>query len=62
MSGDTMNTAARIRTACSELNQKFMMSQEFAEALNLKDWHKESMGMVELKGKAKELELFALKI
>jgi len=62
MSGDTMNTAARIRTACSELNQKFIMSKDFAEVSNLEDWHKENLGMVELKGKAKEIELFALKI
>jgi len=62
MSGDTMNTAARIRTACSELNQKFIMSKDFAELSSLEHWHKESLGMVELKGKAKEIELFALKI
>src|SRR5690348_16756356 len=29
MSGDTMNTAARIRTYCSELNQRYIASKEF---------------------------------
>ena len=62
MSGDTMNTAARIRTACSELNQKFIVSKDFVEASNLEAWHTESLGMVELKGKTNEIELFALKI
>jgi adenylate cyclase len=62
MSGDTMNTTARIRSACSELNQKFIVSKDFAEAVDLKDWQVESLGMVDLKGKANGVELFALKI
>ncbi|MGI8951803.1 MAG: adenylate/guanylate cyclase domain-containing protein [Chitinophagaceae bacterium] len=62
MSGDTMNTTARIRSACSELNQKFIVSKDFLNTLNLEEWQTESLGMVELKGKAKEIELFCLKI
>ncbi len=62
MSGDTMNTTARIRSACSELNQKFIVSKEFMDAVDLKDWQAESLGLVDLKGKANGLELFALKI
>lgn len=31
MSGDAMNTTARIRNACTELNQKFIVSKEFLE-------------------------------
>ncbi len=62
MSGDTMNTAARIRTATSELNQKFLASREFVEHLGLKEWQAESMGNIELKGKSDGVELFALKI
>jgi len=62
MSGDTMNTTARIRSACSELNQKFIVSKEVIDSLNLKDWQSESLGMVELKGKNNSIELFALKI
>lgn len=62
MSGDTMNTTARIRSACTELNQKFIVSADFAEKTNLKDWQIESLGIVELKGKAAGIELFALKI
>lgn len=62
MSGDTMNTTARIRSACSELNQKFIVSKEMSELIDLKNWQMESLGMVELKGKSNGLELFALKI
>ncbi len=62
ISGDTINTAARIRSACTELNQKFVVSKEFIELLNMKDWQSESLGMVDLKGKNESIELFALKI
>ena len=62
MSGDTMNTTARIRTACSELNQKFIVSKDVIDSVDLKDWQSESLGIVELKGKNNGIELFALKI
>lgn len=62
MSGDTINTAARIRSACTELNQKVLVSKEMIELLEMKDWQTESLGMVDLKGKNDSLELFALKI
>jgi len=62
MSGDTMNTTARIRSACNELNQKFIMSKDFMEATDLKEWQGESLGIIDLKGKATGIELFSLKI
>ena len=62
MSGDTMNTTARIRSACNELNQKFIMSKDFMESTDLKEWQGESLGIIELKGKASGIELFSLKI
>ncbi|WP_207497078.1 adenylate/guanylate cyclase domain-containing protein [Aridibaculum aurantiacum] len=62
MSGDTMNTTARIRSACSELNQKYIISEEMRELIDLKAWQTEALGMVELKGKGNGLELFSLKI
>lgn len=62
MSGDTMNTTARIRTACNELNQKFIISKDFLEQIQLKEWQTESLGPIELKGKNSSLELFGLKI
>ncbi|HEV8284824.1 MAG TPA: adenylate/guanylate cyclase domain-containing protein [Chitinophagaceae bacterium] len=62
MSGDAMNTTARIRDTCSELNQKFIVSKEFIEKSNLTDWQTETLGGFELKGKNVSTELFALKI
>lgn len=62
MSGDTMNTTARIRSACNELNQKFLVSSEFVKACDLKDWQTVDLGFVELKGKADALHLYSLKI
>lgn len=62
MSGDTMNTTARIRSACSELNQKFIVSKDFRDNIDLKTWQTESLGIVELKGKGSGIELFSLKI
>jgi adenylate cyclase len=62
MSGDTINTAARIRSACTELNQKFLVSKEMIDLLEMKEWQSESMGVVDLKGKNEGIELFALKI
>jgi len=60
MSGDTMNTAARIRSATAELNNDILLSKDFIEDMGLRDWQVQSIGMVELKGKANEIELFAL--
>ena len=62
MSGDAMNTTARIRNACSELNQKFIVSKDFLDQGNLKNWQTETLGLIDLKGKNSSLELFALKI
>jgi adenylate cyclase len=62
MSGDTMNTTARIRNACTELNQKFLMSKDFMENSGLKEWQGESLGKIDLKGKSDGVELFSIKI
>jgi adenylate cyclase len=62
MSGDTINTASRIRSACTDLNQKFLVSKEMMDLLDMKDWQTESVGIVDLKGKNENIELFALKI
>ena len=62
MSGDTINTAARIRSACTDLSQKFLVSKEIVDLLQLPEWQSQSMGMIDLKGKNEQIELFALKI
>lgn len=62
MSGDAINTAARIRSACTDLNQKFIISKDLNDLLDFKDWQSESLGVIDLKGKNQGIELFALKI
>ncbi len=62
MSGDTMNTTARIRSACNELNHNFIVSKDFIDNIDLKEWQSESLGMIDLKGKGSGIELFTLKI
>jgi adenylate cyclase len=61
MSGDTMNTAARLRSATSEFDQKVIISKDFAAQTNLKNWQVINLGLVDLKGKESAMELFALK-
>ncbi len=62
MSGDTMNTTARIRSAGVEFNEKYLVSKEFAEKSNLKDWQLINLGVIDLKGKSEAMELYALRI
>ncbi len=61
MSGDTMNTAARIRTSCNELNKKIVVSKEFFKDIETV-LDTEALGIIDLKGKTDDVELFALKI
>lgn len=62
MSGDTMNTSARIRSACNELNHKFLVSKEFVEWARLQPMHAQFLGDFELKGKSEHVALYSLKI
>ena len=60
-SGDTLNTAARIRSKCHELNQQFVLSGDF-----LHDFHTPhsyqitEIGEMEFKGRAEKEKLYAL--
>jgi len=62
ISGEAMNTAARIRSACNELNQKFIVSKEYFDTGILKSWQGENLGEVSLKGMDESMHLYALKI
>ncbi len=62
ISGEAMNIAARIRSTCNELNQKFVVSQEYFESGILKSWQGEDLGEVSLKGLDESIQLYALKI
>ena len=60
-SGDTLNTAARIRSMCHELNESFVLSGSF-----MKDfpppfsYHISEIGEMELKGRVEKEKLFSL--
>ncbi len=62
ISGEAMNIAARIRSACNELNQKFVVSKEYFDTGILKSWQGEDLGEVFLKGVDESVQLYALKI
>ena len=62
ISGEAMNIAARIRSTCNELNQKFVVSKEYFESGILKSWQGEDLGEVSLKGLDESIQLYALKI
>ncbi|MDB5200055.1 MAG: adenylate/guanylate cyclase protein [Chitinophagaceae bacterium] len=62
MTGDTMNTTARIRSATNELNHNFIVSKVFMENIDLEEWQTQNLGPVDLKGKGTEVELFSLNI
>lgn len=62
ISGEAMNIAARIRSACNELNQKFVVSKEYFDTGILKSWQGEDLGEVSLKGIDESIQLYALKI
>ncbi|MGZ8559504.1 MAG: adenylate/guanylate cyclase domain-containing protein, partial [Chitinophagaceae bacterium] len=62
ISGEAMNITARIRSACNELNQKFIVSGEYFDTGILKSWQGEDLGGVSLKGVDESMKLYALKI
>lgn len=62
MSGDAINTAARIRSACTETHHKYIASKDLIDLLEMEEWQAEPMGDFELKGKNNSIQLFALKI
>jgi adenylate cyclase len=60
MSGDTMNTTARIRTACGDLDKEVVSSGSFIHLLTPAEQQAHtSMGMLDLKGKSQSIELFS---
>ena len=59
MSGDTMNTAARIRSATGEMDHDVLVSDALTRLLTREEKSIfTSVGKIELKGKSDELELF----
>lgn len=60
ISGDTMNTTARIRSACTEFNVHFIVSDDFIHLASLQNHQYDELGDVDLKGKSASTVLHAL--
>jgi adenylate cyclase len=61
-SGDTMNTAARIRSMCNDLNESFLLSEDFMTDFAAPHGYLiEEIGTLELKGRTEPAKLFSLK-
>lgn len=60
-SGDTLNTAARIRSLCHNLKQSFVLSGDFLEGMNsAKEFMIEEIGELELKGRMEKEKLYSI--
>jgi len=61
-SGDTMNTAARIRSMCNDLNESYILSEDFMKDFEQpRGYEVNEIGTMELKGRTEPVRLFALK-
>ena len=60
-SGDVLNTTARIRSMCKELNAEFIASSDLLQHLQSTDqFNIHELGSIELRGKKKKIELSSL--
>lgn len=60
--GDTVNTAARIRSECTIVHRDLLLSDHLLNQLHISDFlTPESMGKIKLRGKEEEIELFSIK-
>jgi adenylate cyclase len=61
-SGDTMNTTARIRSMCNDLNESYILSEDFMKDFDQPHGYEvNEIGTIELKGRTEPVRLFALK-
>ncbi|RYG41303.1 MAG: adenylate/guanylate cyclase domain-containing protein [Chitinophagaceae bacterium] len=61
-SGDTLNTTARIRSKCHELNEPFVASAEFLDGLTKpKGYQINEIGEIELRGRMEKEKLFSVR-
>jgi adenylate cyclase len=62
-SGDTINTAARIRSMCHDLEESFILSEDFMHDFHTPHgYHIEEIGKIELKGRQEPTKLYSLKL
>jgi adenylate cyclase len=59
--GDTINTSARIRSMCNELNEAYVLSEDFMKDFNQPFGYEIDMiGEMELKGRQEPIKLYAM--
>ena len=59
--GDTVNTAARIRSECTTFKKNLLLSGELLNKLTITDYlSPQSIGTIRLRGKVEEMELFSI--
>lgn len=58
--GDTINTAARIQDKCNEFNEELLISENLKSKLGCTTIKFEPLGKIPLKGKKKDVEIFAV--
>lgn len=62
-SGDIMNTTARIRSMCNDLNESFLLSEDFMLDFHTPHGYQiDKIGTIELKGRQEPVKVFALKL
>lgn len=60
--GDTINTAARIQGKCNEFGQELLISENLKSKLESTPIEFELLGNIPLKGKTKEVGIFAIRL
>jgi adenylate cyclase len=58
--GDTINTAARIRSKCNELNQELLISENLQNQISDNGYIINKIASVELKGKKEEIIIYSV--
>ncbi len=60
--GDTLNTASRIQGLCNDVSAELLVSSHMMAKLKLEEtFESESLGLQDLKGKKKEIEVFSIR-
>jgi len=60
--GDTVNTAARIRSECAAVKRDLLLSGQLLDKLSISSYlTTENMGKIKLRGKKEEIELYSIK-
>ncbi len=58
--GDTVNTAARIQSKCNDFKQELLISKNLKDQLKKSEFNFDELGRIALKGKEKEVLIYAV--